>query len=199
MKSLKSLFLIVSLLTGATSCCTCNEPPDQPPFDVRDLSLLNIDNNGSQPVLSESGSLNRNAFGLAIVFAGNSERSISLSDAYPLVPYHSSCCTGPEPQWTIEYIRIYTVRDFDDARTAGSEITDYFRILTSRGQMSYTALDQIGKGIFYNSFDSDNNYIMPVLLMNPPSGEKEAQFRVVVKFRIYEQELEKVTNLVTLR
>ncbi len=199
MNSLKSLLLAGFLLAFAASCCRCNEPPDQPAFGIRDLSLWNIDNNGSQPVLSESGSLNRNAFGLAIVFAANNDRSVSLNNAYPLAPYHNDCCTGPRPEWAIEYVRIYTVPDFDEARTAGSEITDYFRILTDGGYLSYIAPDQIREGVFYNSFDSNNNYIIPILLMNPPQGEKEAQFRVVVKFWNYAQEFEKISNLVTLR
>ncbi len=202
MNSLRSLFPVILLLTGVTSCIFCSEPPAQPGFEARDLSLLNIDNSGSWPVQSESESLNRNAFGLAIVFADKPGRAVSLRDTYPLAPYYpSNCEKGSPATWAVEYIRIYTNHDFDEAHTAGSEVTEYFHLVTgsSTYQVSYQPLNRLKTSVFYNSFDSNGNYVMPVLLMNPPSIPKVAQFKVVIRFRNYYEEFEKVTNPVTLR
>lgn len=202
MNSLKSIFLICSLLAGVTSCCECTDWPSQPPFEIHDFSLLNIDNNGSWPVLSESESLNRNAFGLAIVFAGKQGRAVSLRDTYPLALFEPVCCEKGKPsEWAVEYIRIYTLTDFDEAHMAGSEVTDYFQLVTGSPTryLSYLPLNDLMTGVFHNSFDSNGNYVMPILLMNPPSAPKITQFKVVMKFWYHEEEFEKVTSPVTLR
>lgn len=202
MNSLKSIFLIGFLLAGVTSCCECTEWPTQPSIVIQDFSLLNIDNNGSWPVLSESQSLNRNAFGLAIVFARRKGQAVSLRDAYPLDPFQSHCCEKGKPsEWAVEHIRIYTVTDYDDEHAAGSEVTDYFRLVTGSPAryISYEPLNELRTGVFHNSFDSNGNYVMPVLLMNPPSAPKIVQFKVTVKFRYIYEEFEMVTNPVTLQ
>ncbi len=202
MNSLKSIFLVGFLLAGVTSCCECTEWPSQPVFEVQDFSLLNIDNNGSWPVLSESRSLNRNAFGMAIVFERRKGQAVSLRDTYPLDPFQPMCCKKGRPSaWAVEYVRIYTLTDFDEAHTAGSEVTDYFQVVTGSATryLSYMQLNDLMTGVFHNSFDSNGNYVMPVLLMNPPSTPKAAQFKVVVKFWYIQEEFEKVSNPVTLQ
>lgn len=188
-------------MVTVSSCCECTEDPDQPPFVRRNFSLMPIDNYGVQPVLSESDSLYAEAFGLALVLEGSKGPVVSLRDNYPLVPYHFNCCReGKRAEWGLENIRITTVHDFDETHKAGADITDYFRIVGySGGNIAYLEMDRLWPGIFHNSFDANGNYILPVVLMYPPSSTKVVQFKVVMEFQDQHQPFEKISRPVVLR
>lgn len=201
MNLLKSLFLLSPLIFTVSSCCKCTKDPAQPPFERRSFSLLMIDNNGVQPVLSGEDSLDAKTFGMALVFEGTKGPVVSLEDNYPLVPYYLECCTeGKRAEWGLESIRITTLHDFDEAHGAGADVTDYFRIISySGGYLSYLKTSDVRMGLFHNSFDANGNYVLPLMLMNPPSGEKAAQFKAVVTFREQSESFEKTSSRVVLR
>lgn len=158
------LFLLETLLIA----CNCPEPSSFRYANER-LTILNLDNTGSEARLSGLDSVNKNAYGIRV----NMSRiliAIQQDRCLGNIAYASSrnCLTEYYPANAIETIKIITLYDFDASHRAGADLTAYFKkvdfgkfydIETMYGKQSQTFLAD-----FLKSLEAD------ILLIKAPEA-----------------------------
>lgn len=158
------LFLLETLLIA----CNCPEPGSLR-YANEQLTAINLDNAAVAPRVSDSDSVNKNAYGIRI----NIERTLVAAtqghwDFGNSAYANRRECFAAEyhPASAIETIRIITLHDFDATHQAGADLSAYFKQVKSGKFSELESLYDVAAQVFYG------NILMPleadVLLIKAP-------------------------------
>jgi hypothetical protein len=169
------LLFVSGFFTGCPDC----EDTQKWTFSNCSIYMRNLDNSGQTPALSDKDTLNINAYGLKIEIQQKAD-SCGIAGSLPSIAtplYAASPCYDTYfdiPLDTILDLRIITLNDFNSEKPAGSNVTDYFSVLSGKefyGLYEYTELNQ-----YY--YYADNLFEMNAMLMEIPSNPGWHQFRI---------------------
>jgi hypothetical protein len=146
------LLIIISLPLFAICCDKCPEDfqpciPKNTPLIWDSIFTDNMDNSAEKVKLSSNDSVPKAAFGIRLNF------NIA---PYPTLPRGSDSCVFLIPADTIVDFKIYTVYDFDATHSAGSDVSDYFKI----GSLKKDYYSNINNNYSYNTFSSIPDYLL---------------------------------------
>lgn len=206
MKPLRILFLIVLpiLLDLFTGCCDCDTLRTGDSFYTNcNVQLLVINNAGYEPVTTQNHVLDKNAFGLKVLIDRN-ENTCSLRNKPMFInsAMAFTCkCDGYmfDPIDKVDSLVIYTVSDFDESHSAGSDVTGLFSSY-DKSRHDYQSVEKLLKGRLnwsksvYTEMDEE----LILLLMTPPTVIHDNQFRLWVKLSDG-REFEETTHTVLLQ
>jgi hypothetical protein len=176
------ILLIAFTIRLSFSCCDC--PPTisyKYTFDA--IELFHIDNSGQTPVITDSGIIPKEAYGLQIECSlGQLAFHQSSGFASFNSLYAVDCFCPPDFQYvaqdTISAIKILCLNDFDSTHPANSEICDYFKVLT---YITYHTLQQFidyPENIYYERPEKE---VIAIYLMQAPTITGEHRFQVEIE------------------
>lgn len=200
---LKKVFLLLLLLVIAETwmaCCDC-EAPKYYNYTHTGMVLLNLDNRGQNPVIASDYPIPKEAYGIRIILTTEATArqkpafSFFIQSAYA---FSCKCEAGTQylPRDSVVNLRIFTLNDFDAEYPAGSEISDYFRILSSDHYTTVPGyLSQSGATFTYNE---PREVLLNTMLLQPPVQKGNYRFRIEIELsdgRIFNKE----TDMIELR
>jgi len=199
MKKRKIIFILLFPLVAEVviSCCDCLKPVIHN-YSNKTISLNNIDNSGSEPIISSAETILKTAYGIRvqisrekIVFASRSG-SVFIQSACA-----QDCFCPPEiqflPQDSVISIRIFAVNDFDLNHLANADISDNFKVYKPH---SFTSIKDYLKNsnlVLYD--DSSLDIIFDLLLMTAPASSDKQKFKVQITLsdgRVLEKETSEI-------
>jgi hypothetical protein len=165
------------------SCCECIDTTFLT-YTNCSLEIKNLDNSGESPVVAQTDSILRRAYGIRISISRSEgicevikNKSLFIQSAYA-----TSCDCPPEnlyrPLDSIISVVVTTLNDFNSGYTANSDVTDLFQVF--RGN-DFTGLP----GYINNQENELYEFVEPafefdILLMSPPTIGTEHEFEVSV-------------------
>lgn len=182
MKVKKILILLLLPLFSdmLVACCDC-EDPQVFKYTNSSLEVQHLDNRGQSPVIAVGDVALKEAYGIRMTV--KCERTAFKQPPFSLFlnrSYAFSCGCDPAVQHhakdSITAIRIITLDDFDITHSAGSDISDYFRLYAWNNFTSITDYLPKEAKVFY--YDEPKNIELNALLMQPPVQPGFYRFRV---------------------
>ena len=196
---MKKISLIITVILFSlifTGCPDCL--PEIFYYGLTDVKLQNIDNAGERPVIieNENQTILKEAFGIRLTLnlelisdsinnrccKNNFFNNISLFNN--LYAFTDGCYTDYILKDTITSINVFTLNDFDNDFTVGADVSELFKIYSSK---KYISIDEYLKNYrisFYpNSYyQSDKNAKSEIdlYLLKPPTFTGEHSFRIEV-------------------
>jgi hypothetical protein len=172
------------IIESVLSCCECLEPTYLK-YTNCTLTALSLDNTGPEPVVSTSGTIKKEAYGirLNLTRTENTCRVQWNKSVFIQSVCATSCDCPPEyiytPLDSIVKLTVTTYNDFDPGHAGGSDVTDYFYVF--RWDEFYTIEE-----FTVNLRAEEDYYLDPLkeidlLLMTPPSNGTEHQFEVSIE------------------
>lgn len=185
MKIRKIFTLLFLLLVSEVwiACCDCSEPQYYQ-YTHTGMVLLNLDNRGQNPVIASDYPIPKAAYGIRIVLTTEATVwqkpafSFFIQNAYA---FSCKCEAGTQylPRDSVINLRIYTLNDFDAQYPAGSEISDYFRILNSD---HYTTIsDYVRQSGTTFSYKEPREVMLNIMLIQPPLQKGNYRFRIEIE------------------
>lgn len=172
-------FLLFPLLAEVVvSCCNCPDP-DIKHYTNRTASVHNLDNTGSGPVVSSSGTIAKEAYGIRVdlkrELTAHTSRGVFLSQAYA---YDCFCEQSPQflPKDSITALQVFTLRDFDNIHPAGSDVSTYFKAYHPYYFLTIPDLVEKWDTVLYDESRLETK--VDLMLMTPPGPNTRHQFRV---------------------
>lgn len=175
------------------SCCDCVEPLIYQ-FTHKTITINNLDNAGSEPVVSTATSVIKTAYGIRIQV--NREKTACTEPVRSLFiqsAYATKCGCPPEkqlmPKDSITAIKVVTLNDFDNSHLANTEISDYFKVYTPYSFVTIGKYLQDSKNVLYD--ESELGIKIDLLLMIVPTMNTQHKFKVQITLsdgRIFEPE-----------
>jgi hypothetical protein len=182
MKAKKIIFLFLFPLVAevVVSCCNCLEPVFKH-YTNKTLTVSNLDNSGSAPVVATSDTIRKTAYGIRMQLVRETvvcnEKPVSL---FIQSAYAFKCgCESPYqilPRDSILSVSIVTLNDFDASHPANSDVTSYFRVYENFYFTIISDYLQHSELIAYN--DSELQITADLLLMTPPAIDTQHKFVV---------------------
>lgn len=180
MKTRKVLLILFAgwVISMIDSCCGCDIDEDFY-YSISDLKTINIDNSGKKPVVisSTDKTVPKEAYGIRLTFS-TKEIEVSMMPHVSLIPsvYATSCDCGGEvhAKDSVLSIHITTVNDFDGRHPAGSDVSEYFRVIDSH---RYLTLDAYFPRRNYHYGYCSDQLSSDCLLMTAPAITGEHQFQ----------------------
>ena len=176
---------IVELFTFFT-CCDCdNFETKYKTYIYESLSLENLDNSGKSAVETNAEEVNRNAYGMRLFFMVGEPKYSRVSGCWSLFPAANAfaCNCPPSVEYSssasISSIKIYSLNDFNDEKSANSDISEYFKVADY-----YCDVKDIEK--YTNVSFAEvlaSGYKVDFLLMTPPA-EKYVNHRFKVSISL---------------
>ncbi len=183
MKITKVFLILLAWLTieGLISCCRNCQEPKRSSYTYKGCSALHLDNSGKEPIEDTSGSVSAKAYGIRLLLTkaliAHQQRPVS----FLMTPaYAFSCGCPPEEEITardsITQIRIFSLQDFDAQHGAGSDISEYFRILEDSYFLSIAEYLPKASTTLFSSLDLEQQ--VDFLLIQLPAESKLYRFRI---------------------
>lgn len=129
------LFIPLIVEVTTTSCCQCDNDPEV----IKEYSNLrvrvdNLDNSGAEPVISSSGSIVKEAYGMRINVVRALIAQIDAAKPGFITSAYSFSCNWVDgriiPVDSVVDASIITLHDFDASHPAGSDVTAFFSVRT---------------------------------------------------------------------
>jgi hypothetical protein len=186
------------------ACCECLDTVLKN-YSNKIMTVANLDNSGIQPVVTNSSSVPKNAYGIKveiqreIVACAQKQIPTFFSSAYAL-----SCECPPTlaiaAKDSIVSFKVFSVYDFDDDHPANSDISEFFRVtdydayatipqyLSTQSSFRYS---RFGYSKWTLTAEDQLNFEITLLLLTAPKINSANKFRVDITLsdgRIFEQE-----------
>lgn len=195
MKIKKILLLSGVLIVSETwmACCDC-EAPMYYQYTHTGMVLLNLDNQGQHPAIASDYPIRKEAYGIRIVLTTE-----AIARQKPAVSFFIQradafscrCEAGIQylPRESIVGFRIFSLDEFDSQHPAESEISDYFRILTSD---RYTTIsDYLHQSATVFTYNEPREEMLNIMLVQPPAQKGNYSFSIEIALsdgRIFKKE-----------
>lgn len=184
-------------------CCDCIEPVLKN-YSNLSMTLGNLDNSGEKPIITNSKTVPKNAYGIGVSF--QRELVACSKKSFPTFfqsAYAFSCNCPPELQImakdSITAVKIFTVYDFDDSHSARSDISDYFKVYKYNSFVSIAEYLNSMNDYIYSGWtlydESELEFEVTLLLMTTPKIDKTNKFKVQVTLsdgRVLEQDTDEI-------
>lgn len=176
------ILLIAFTVRLSLSCCDCPET-NTFKYTFDSIQLFHLDNSGKKPVIVNSGTIPKEAYGMQIEFSLGPMASGSIPD---LTLFNSACAYDcfcpPEFEYvaedTISGMKIISLNDFDDTHPADSDISEYFKVHTGMVYRTFQEYTDHPENIY---FDKPSREDIEILLMQPPTFTGQHQFRAEIE------------------
>lgn len=177
MKKKIALILLIPFTTQLIiACCDCPDPHKYQ-YKFEYLSAFNLDNSGTNSVISESP-IPKNAYGIKLQL-GLRELSLDRNHFSLFSQANAMCClcgadTTITPQDTIRSLKITTINRFDDDHPQGSDVAALFKVLRHG---NYVSIDSIiaHPDIYFKRTETE---FIELYLFTPPKQAGEYSFEV---------------------
>ncbi len=194
MKAKKVLFfLLLPLLCDLLiSCCKCDDSVTKH-YSNDSISLINLDNTGSELIESGAEAIDKDAYGIRINLKLREIASSRLSPGMFITSAYATSCECPPP---LEYLpkdsivsfQVFTINDFDSGHMAGADISAYLKIYFNYNFLPIEeSLSRFNSPRYY---EEDFNSRIDLLLMTAPTLNVLHQFKVQITLsdgRVLEQ------------
>ena len=166
------------------SCNPCDCPETTTyKYKFDSVKILHIDNSGQTPVVVDTGTIPKEAYGLQLEC---SLSKLAFHKSSDFTGFNSSyafeCFCPPETQYfaqdTISEIRITSLNAFDNTHPVNSEISDYFKVLTYNTYITIQKYIDYPETIYYGEPYIE---IIRIFLMQPPLITGEHRFKVEIE------------------
>lgn len=177
------IVLLFPLITEVViSCCNCLVPLIRY-YTNKTVKIQNIDNSGSEPMITTANTVHKEAFGIRAQL--NREKTACLSPFKSLfiqTAYANGCRCPPSNQFlardSITAIQVFTLNDFDIMHASNSDISDYFKIFQSFSLSTITDYIKKYDKVLYT--DNELELKFDLLLMTPPTINKNHKFKIKI-------------------
>lgn len=179
------LILVLPLMVELmVACCDCLEPTYFN-YSHCNLSLSNLDNSGSGPVVTQSNKISKDAFGIRVVIARNenickikNNKSFFLQSAYAI-----SCDCPAEFQYTpldsITAIKVITTNAFNSAHLENTDVSQYFYVLLGS---EFLTIEEYLNSIEFSLYALEDQMLeFDVIMMTSPNIGTEHDFKITVE------------------
>jgi hypothetical protein len=199
MKAKRVIFIMLFPLIAdlVVSCCNCLEPVIKL-YTHKTILVSNLDNSGSQPVITTSNSVVKTGYGIRVQL--NREKTVSNGKQGALFiqsAYAFDCDCPPVnqllPKDSVTSIKIFTLNDFDATHSANADISDYFKVYRFFSFSTIKDYLKNSKSTLYE--DSELELTLDLLLMTAPSINAQHKFKVQITLsdgRVLEQETSQI-------
>ena len=179
------LVLMVPLMVElVVSCCNCIETTYLN-YTHCGLTIKNLDNSGASPVVAQSNSISKNAYGIRLsIKRSENYCELKRSNSFFIQSvYATSCDCPPEFQYmpldSIVSVKLTTYSDFDSEHLAGSDITDLFYVYSGN---EFTEISEYLKHVETELYHFINpTFQFDILLMSPPTIGMAHEFEVLIE------------------
>jgi hypothetical protein len=204
---LKVLILLVLPFAAQVIVACCGECLDTilKNYSNKIMTVANLDNSGIQPVVTNSSSVSKDAYGIKI----NIQRELVACAEKSMLTFFSSAyawsCQCPPTlamvaKDSIISFKVFTVYDFDADHPANSDVSEFFRVpefnvyntipeyLNFQSRFAYYQYSYPKWTLFD---DEQLDFEITLLLMTPPKIKTTNQFKIEITLsdgRIFEQE-----------
>lgn len=184
MTTKKVLFIILTtfLIRVIISCCDCLQPEEYLySFDY--FSVYNLDNSGKLPIISETNTVPKEAYGIQIDF---SLIRISLNHTKPFLmfPEGRAECFCKDTLFTtrdtISSIEVLTIKDFDLQHPANSNVSELFKVLTYSMYLTLQEYLDQPERVYYSHVPEKEP--LCIFLLKTPDNIGEQQFKIEIMF-----------------
>lgn len=208
------ILLAPFMIEIAIGCCDCDDyyPLVTRQYTNQHIQLDNLDNRGNAPVVSTSGSVLKEAYGVRVHLYRDLLARSGAPRAGFITPAQAFSCdcsrdAKVSPKDSITAIHIVTRYDFDASHPAGSDISDLFRVHTEVfPNQDLVTLDAYIRypDLLYKSdaYDAVEAFIaalaFDILLMEAPAAGGLHRFNIQLALsdgRILEQETAEIELL----
>lgn len=185
------------------ACCDCLDTVLKN-YSNLSITVDNLDNGGEKPVVTNSTTVPKNAYGIKVNF----HREIVAFNKKALPTFFQSAyafsCECPPPleilaKDSIVTFKIFSVYDFDSNHSSNSDISEFFKIFNydSYSTINVYLNSKINYGHYYSNSawtlydESELKFEMTLLLMTPPKINTTNKFRIQITLsdgRVFEQE-----------
>jgi hypothetical protein len=185
MKTKKVLFIILTTFSIRViiSCCDCLQPEEYfYSFDY--FSVYNLDNSGKLPIISETNTVPKEAYGIQIDFS-LIRISLNHTKTFMMFPEGKAFdCFCKDTLFTardtISSIEVLTIKDFDLQHPANSDVSELFKVLTYSMYLTLQEyLDQPEK-VYYSYMPAKEP--LSLFLLRTPDNIGEQQFKIEIMF-----------------
>ena len=193
----KILFLLLFpiMVQLVVSCCSCVEPLIQH-YSNKSISLQNLDNSGSEPVPSTSGSIAKTAYGIRLQVIREKTACIQKQTSLFITSAYAMSCDCPPlnqyiPKDSITSIKIYTLNDFDSSHLSNADISDYFKVYNLFSFSTINNYLKKSSSILYDESELETK--ADLLLMTPPIVNTQHKFNIQITLsdgRIFQETLQ---------
>lgn len=187
MKRINKIILVLMLpliLELVVSCCNCIETTYLN-YTHCGLMIKNLDNSGASPVVAQSNSISKNAYGIRLSIK-RSENYCELkrnNSFFIQSVYATSCDCPPEFQYmpldSIVSVKLSTYSDFDSEHLAGSDITGLFYVYSGNEFIEISKYLKHVETELYNLMNP--TFQFDILLMSPPIIGMAHEFEVLIE------------------
>ncbi|RAW00347.1 DUF5034 domain-containing protein [Pseudochryseolinea flava] len=161
------------------------------------LEVKNLDYSGTQPSVVLEGDVSKHAYGIRLAIQREMVARITGPVKFSVFsPLYATDCPPNEYVGieSIASIKVFTVNDFDDTHSAGSDVSNYFRVGNGANAMTLTKfLDQFGNKTIY--LVDQLNEDVDLYLATAPESNTSNQFKVQVTFsdgRVVEKTVDEI-------
>ena len=173
--------LMVELIIA---CCDCLETTYFK-YTNCSMTLSNLDNSGAKPIVAQTNTISKRAFGIRIAINRNENTCevILNKSLFFQTAYATSCGCPPEVQYlpldSIVSVVITTINDFNTQHPENTDVSKYFNVFHGN---EFTGIDEYIGNIDNILYDFANPaYVFDLLLMSPPTIGIDHEFKVTVK------------------
>ena len=195
MKIKKLIIIILFPLIAeiVVSCCQCTDSLVLY-YTNKTLSISNLDNRGSEPIVSSSPSFIKTAYGIRINLVRENIACIKQTNYFIIQSANATSCRCPPitqflPRDSITSLKIFALNDFDLNHSANSDISDYFKVYK---QYSFASINDYLKNLDSTVYDEQEFDLgIDLLLMTAPTLSSKHKFKVQIILsdgRMLEQE-----------
>lgn len=176
--------MLLLMLEVLAACCNCD---DSIHFSYSNCSMTisNLDNSGAEPVVTQSNTISKDAFGIRVeIFRNEHICKVKPNNSFIFQSaYAMSCDCPPEflyfPVDSIIDLKITSLKDFDSEHLADADVSEYFYV---RDGNNFTALAKYLDWNLSVAYDYTNPSLeFDLLLMYPPTMGAEQQFAVAIE------------------
>ena len=176
--------MIPLMVELVVSCCNCIETTYLN-YTHCGLTIKNLDNSGASPVVAQSNSISKNAYGIRLSIK-RSENYCELkrnNSFFIQSVYATSCDCPPEFQYmpldSIVSVKLSTYSDFDSEHLAGSDITGLFYVYSGNEFIEISKYLKHVETELYNLMNP--TFQFDILLMSPPIIGMAHEFEVLIE------------------
>ena len=187
MKRINKIILVLMLpliLELVVSCCNCIETTYLN-YTHCGLMIKNLDNSGASPVVAQSNSISKNAYGIRLsIKRSENYCELKRSNSFFIQSvYATSCDCPPEFQYmpldSIVSVKLSTYSDFDSEHLAGSDITGLFYVYSGNEFIEISKYLKHVETELYNLMNP--TFQFDILLMSPPIIGMAHEFEVLIE------------------
>jgi hypothetical protein len=199
-KKILLILILPLMLELIVSCCDCVAPTIYS-YTNKSIDLKNLDNTGIEPIVSDSNSIAKAAYGIRLTIEKEQIAKSEYMNFHLIQNSYATSCECPppiqyNPKDSILSIKIMCLSDFDNTHPANSNVSEYFKIYKNH---SYTTIQNFIKNSHFILYDkTEFQTTIDFLLVQAPTINSIQKFKIQL-YLSDNRVLEKETTSINLQ